>query len=710
MTMVTEANERARLNAALKQAERLRSLSIEILWVLNEDLFFVDAIRRVVVAIKRAMDFDAVGIRLRKGEDYPYCAYEGFSSDFLLTEDSLTARSRAGDICRDAQGKVHLECTCGLVISGRADPTSSTTTPAGSFWINRGAASPGFPTVQNETRANPRDRCLDYGFCSMALIPIRAHHEVVGLLQLNSLRQDSFTLETVQFFEGLAAGIGLAATRKQADEALSANKAKLELALASSNMGIWRWEIEANRRYFDAQTCRLLGLDSATFGGTADEFFAAVHPDDRESIKAALRRSIEAHALYESEYRAIWRDGSTHHVSARGRCIRDIDGHPTAVNGVVWAVTERRQEQEALRRSEAQYRLLFEMMTEGFALHEIICDTEGKPVDYRYLDVNPAFERITGIKAADVIGRTVRQVLPDAGASRIESRGNVALTGEPIEQEGYDEALKRHFRAMIFSPQRGQFATLYEDITARKVAEAALREQHAEMERFTYSVSHDLKSPLVTIQTFLAYLEQDLQCDDRAAIAKDTEFIRTASDKMSQLLDELLKLSRVGCLMNPPEEISLVDVVNQALSLVAGRIAARGVAVEVSASRVTLFGNSRRLVELYQNLLDNAAKFMGDQRDPRVEVGVESDQGRLVLFVRDNGKGFAAKHKERLFGLFEQLEPSAEGSGIGLTLVSRIVQTHGGKIWAESPGCGEGATFRFTLAGTRLTAEGATLG
>ena len=237
--------------------------------------------------------------------------------------------------------------------------------------------------------------------------------------------------------------------------------------------------------------------------------------------------------------------------------------------------------------------------------------------------------------------------------------------------------------------------------TKRKQAEEALQAKNDELNRFTHSVSHDLRSPLVTIQTFLGYLEQDIRNSDAPRVEKDLEYIRNATNKMSLLLDELLEFSRVGRMTNSPVEASLQAIAQEALLLVAGRIAQQSVQVKVTEKPILLYGDRLRLVEVFQNLLDNAVKFMGNQPKPRVEIGAEQAGGKTVFFVCDNGIGIDPRHQAKLFNLFEKLDPNIEGTGIGLALVKRIVELHGGKIWVESEGPGKGATFRFTLAKTR---------
>ncbi len=223
-----------------------------------------------------------------------------------------------------------------------------------------------------------------------------------------------------------------------------------------------------------------------------------------------------------------------------------------------------------------------------------------------------------------------------------------------------------------------------------------LLETNAELTRFTYTMSHDLKSPLVTVKTFLGYLEKDLQKQDAGRIEKDFTYIRGAADKMGRLLDELLELTRIGRVLNPEVEAPLQDIVNEALTIVAGQIARRGVRVEITQQPLLLRGDRVRLVELFQNLIDNAVKFMGDQKEPKIEIGLKTKNGENLLFVLDNGVGIDPRHIDKVFDLFEKFDPEMEGTGMGLALAKRIVEVHGGRIWIESEGLGKGACVWFS--------------
>ena len=235
-----------------------------------------------------------------------------------------------------------------------------------------------------------------------------------------------------------------------------------------------------------------------------------------------------------------------------------------------------------------------------------------------------------------------------------------------------------------------------------RLAEAnrQLEARSAELERFTYVVSHDLKSPLVTIRGFLSYLERDARAGDLDRLEADAGRIRAATQRMAQLLDDLLELSRTGRIDRPHVDVPFADVVREARAATEGRLSARGVRVEVEGDLPVVRGDHRRLVELVQNLLENAAKFMGDRRDPEVRIGARDEgagSGQVALYVRDNGIGIDPAHQARVFELFHRLDPRIEGTGLGLALARRIVETHGGRIWVESAGAGRGSTFCFTV-------------
>ncbi|HAV77364.1 MAG TPA: hypothetical protein DCX53_08425 [Anaerolineae bacterium] len=224
-----------------------------------------------------------------------------------------------------------------------------------------------------------------------------------------------------------------------------------------------------------------------------------------------------------------------------------------------------------------------------------------------------------------------------------------------------------------------------------------LESKNAEMERFVYTVSHDLKSPIVTIVGFLGFIEDDVKTGNLEAFRKDMDRVYQATFKMQNLMKNLLELSRIGRLMNEPEVVAFSELVDEALELTHGRLQERNVSVHIDPDLPSVHGDRLRLLELVQNLIDNAAKYMGDQHEPLIEIGSKRFEDRMpIFFVRDNGLGIAPEFHDRVFDLFNKLDPQSEGTGIGLALAKRIVEFHGGRIWVESE-AGKGAAFYFTL-------------
>lgn len=240
-----------------------------------------------------------------------------------------------------------------------------------------------------------------------------------------------------------------------------------------------------------------------------------------------------------------------------------------------------------------------------------------------------------------------------------------------------------------------------EEVSARQVdLEARLEElerTNEELGRFTYTVSHELRSPLVTIAGFLRLLRRDLEQGDPDRLALDVTQIEEAVESMGQLLEDLLELSRSGVVIDAAGTVDLGAVVHDVLRSLDDRIRRARAEVVVSESLPTVRGDGRRLKEVYLNLVENALKFLGAQPAPRIEIGARGEGAARVFYVRDNGVGIPEEHRDRVFRIFERLDASVEGTGVGLALVKGIIEAHHGRVWIESGQGGVGSTFCFTL-------------
>lgn len=328
---------------------------------------------------------------------------------------------------------------------------------------------------------------------------------------------------------------------------------------------------------------------------------------------------------------------------------------------------------------------------------------------------NRAAETIFGWRTDEVLGQNVKLLMPaeyreahDGYLERFRRTGErrVIGIGREVRGERKDGSSFPMDLALAEVPlaDRRVFTAIVRDLTEKKrleeIRERLLRnleEKNTELEKFTYTVSHDLKSPLVTIKGFLGTALGALEQGDPALVRSDLARVDAAADRMRQLLDELLELSRIGRAARPPEDVALGDVAKEAVEALAGPIATQGAHVVVANDLPIVRGDPVRLRQIVQNLVENALKFRVPERTPEIEVGVRRNGDETVCYVEDNGIGVEPRHAERIFGLFEKLERGSEGTGIGLALVKRIVEVHGGRIWVESEGSGSGSRFCFVL-------------
>jgi PAS domain S-box-containing protein len=404
---------------------------------------------------------------------------------------------------------------------------------------------------------------------------------------------------------------------------------------------------------------------------------------------------------YRSGNRETWevtRDGKTVYFLNNSVGIIN-DDHLVGLWGSQLDITTLKKTEDALRRSEARTRalldaipdMIFEFNSDGIIL-QFIASTINQPL----------------LPPEQFLGKPIKEVLPASVADqtmfaieRVLESGHVHAFDYQLVQN--DET--KIFEARLTPLSADTVLAMVRDVSLQKwilsereklISELELK--NAELERFTYTASHDLKSPLITIKGFLGFLREDTQSGNVKRLESDIQRIGDAADKMQRLLNDLLELSRVGRLVNKFQVIDLNEMISEVLELLHGRIYGGNIRVSVEENLPPIFGDRARLLEVLQNLIDNAAKFMGDQSNPHIEIGQEgsTENGLLILFISDNGIGIDPKFKDRIFGLFDKLDPRTDGTGIGLALVKRIVEFHGGRIWLESEP-GKGATFYFTI-------------
>ncbi len=495
--------------------------------------------------------------------------------------------------------------------------------------------------------------------------------------------------------------------RKQADDRLLRER-DLSRQIVNSLPGIfymfvgeqlvsWNLEFETISGYSSNELSKLHVTDFFEVDNRAlvTEHIQEVYREGSTSLEAAL----------------LTKDGNKIPFLFTGkRC--DFNGVPHLV-GLGVDITERKRVEEALRESEERFRTLVEASSDW--IWEV--DRNGT-----YTYSSPKIKDVLGYEPQEALGKTAFDFMAPGEAMQNSMVFHDALrNGQPLS--GLENtAIHRDGRGVVLEtngvPIRDEdgrivgYRGVDRDITERKQVErererliAKLEVQNDELEQFTYTVSHDLKSPLITVNGFVGMLRQDLDEGNREAVELDLTRISAAVDKMGRLLKELLELSRIGRLVNPPQHVALEELAHKAMDLTHGQIEQRGVQVEVLADLPVVYGDKVRLLQVLQNLIDNAVKYMGDQARPRIEIGSRQDGVQTVCYVRDNGIGIESSYTKKVFALFEQLDQEAEGSGIGLAVVKRIVEVHGGRIWVESEGPARGSTFCFTLPRQKSTLQ-----
>jgi len=387
-------------------------------------------------------------------------------------------------------------------------------------------------------------------------------------------------------------------------------------------------------------------------------------------------------------------------------------GQPVGIEGFIIDTTEMRHSTQKLQESEKRFHLLFDAMVEGVALHTLVFDESGKPVNYRIVDVNPQFERILSIKKEDISGKLATDAFNLAEPPYAKDYFRVTLKKENFSFETYFPPLKKHF--LISATPWGEtgFATIFEDITERKMTEERIRQLNAslelrvaertnelesknrELESFSYSVSHDLRAPLRAISGFAEIINRRYRPELNEQAQHYFDNIVAASSRMGHLIDDLLSYSRLGRQAINRSSVNVNEVLSQVVEDLNGHIKELNALVEIEPDLPEVTGNKTLFQQIFVNLLDNALAYHRPDVPPRIQVSGSLEKGMVTYRVSDNGLGIAPEFQEKVFNVFQRLHSDEfyPGTGIGLAIVKKAIELQGGKIRLDSE-TGQGSIF-----------------
>jgi PAS domain S-box-containing protein len=481
-----------------KMMEKYRHIGIKLLDHLNEPCSLAESIRKALAALKTETGFDAVGLRMQDDADFPYMAQEGFSHDFLLTENTLVERDKDGGVCRDKDGNVKLECTCGLVLSGKADPGPPLFTKGGSCWTNDSFPLLDLPPDQ-DPRLHPRNNCIHQGYGSVALIPIRVMNKIHGLLQLNDKRKGRFTSEMIEILEGIAAHIGAAVMRKQAEEALRKSDQQHRLLIEHLHAGVVVHAPDTQIILANKQASALLGLSVEQMMGKTAIDPAWCFVRDNETVMPVeeypVQRVIAAGQPIVDLVIGVNRPATKDRVWILANAFPelDADGHLRQVVVTFIDITARKNMEEALRQSK-------ELLSEterigkvgGWSFNidtmEQVWTDEVYHIHEMDISPNPSVE-----KGVNYYTRESRPIIEEAVRRAIELGEDFDLELEITTAKGNTRAVHTIGKADL---KNRRIYGFFQDITERKQSAEesdALKEFLDSVAGFGFAKNTDLK-------------------------------------------------------------------------------------------------------------------------------------------------------------------------------------------------------------------------
>jgi PAS domain S-box-containing protein len=489
----------------------------------------------------------------------------------------------------------------------------------------------------------------------------------------------------------------------------SQSEARLNLALdASGVVGTWDWDVVADRVYADPRFATLFGGDSlwTTEGKPVAEYVNAIHPDDVARVKAAIERGMTRGEPFREDYRLVQKDGSVRWIDARGRCQFDAAGAPTRFPGVAVDITDRKVSEHAAQEAAGRFRVMADSMVQ-----KIYTTNAAGEVDY----FNRAWADFTGVPLDELLGSGWRRIVhPDDEAESLRRWSEAVAEGRPFEMElrlrrgdgSYRWHLSRaypgHGAAGEVIRWIGSTTDIDDQRRSREQLERMVEERTnnlkasvEELEAFSYSISHDMRAPLRAMLGFSEILQEEYgpQLDDQAN--RFLQRIRAASARMDHLIQDVLSFSRISRGELPLESIDPLALIRELIESYPN-LRPSEIGILLPQEMPPVLANSAALTQCVSNLLGNAVKFVAPGVKPVVRIWAELVDGRVKIWFKDNGIGIKEQDFKRIFEIFQRIDRSHEGTGIGLAIVKKAAERMGGSVGVDSKP-GQGASFWLDL-------------
>ncbi len=502
--------------------------------------------------------------------------------------------------------------------------------------------------------------------------------------------------------------------RKKAVNELRKSERKLKIAMDMAKLVSWEYDVSSNLYTFDDQFYRLYGTTTDQEGGSkmSPEEYARkfIPPEESSGVKEEIDKALKTddpNFFRDVEHSIVRADGKKRFIIVRYGIIKDNEGKTIKIYGENQDITELKKAEKELRESEQKYRTLFNSSPDYTILISI---------DGNLLDVNYAAQEITGLSKEKLIGKnfTELKLLLDEEMQLHTEKVSQVLEGKSlrsyesrfIDKNGKVRYVETYLKALKKDNEIFAFNVIAHDITERKKAEEKLKEIIEELERsnyelqqFAYITSHDLQEPLRTIASFTQLLERRYRGQLDSDADEFIEFIVDAAIRMKEMIQGLLEYSRVGTKKVEFKEVDMDIELEQALSNLHALI--NNNRAEITHDPLPkVLADPDQIVRIFQNLIGNAIKFRKPDENPKIHIScqINKENNEYVFEVSDNGIGIEKEYKDKIFEVFKRLHAMGkyEGTGIGLSVVKRIIEQYNGRIWVESE-LGKGSTFYFTL-------------